>query len=99
MFKVLDVREYISTDSGSISIEGYASSNAVHLSQTLITAVIALDLTKGIRTRFKFFDGYKDIFLGKNHYYGYTGDFALLVPGDTFDIETNNDFYTKVIIK
>lgn len=76
VYKVLDVREKESTYSYCIG------STDTH---TVFT-VIAED-KNGKRERFQMYDGYRSLVLDEWVYYGYEGDFSLLIEGDWFEIE------------
>lgn len=78
-YKVLDVREKESTYSYTNRTNTYTATHTVFV-------VIAED-KGGNRTRFCMYDGYKSLFLNNWSYYGYEGDFDLLVKGDWFEIE------------
>lgn len=78
-YKVLDVREKESTYS-------YTDYNNTYTETHNVFVIIAED-TKGIRNRFIMYGGYKSLFLNVWSYYGYEGDFDLLVKDDWFEIE------------
>lgn len=78
-YKVLDVRERESTYTYT---EYHTSYKAIH---TVFT-VIAED-NEGKRRRFNMYGKYKSKDFGEWCYYGYEGDFDLLVKGDWFEIE------------
>ena len=100
MYKVLDVREHKyavarscgtgSNYSSSVSVTNYIHHEFV---------VICVELETSTRKRFVFYDGHKteDKFLGI-HYYGYKGDFNLLVVGDLFEVEQYEKDYDRVIL-
>ena len=90
-YKVLDVREKESTYSYTDRTNTYTSTHTVF--------VIIGEDTRGRRKRFHMYDSYKSLFLDEWHYYGYEGDFDLLVKGDWFEIEeTENSWWPKVTI-
>ena len=78
-YKVLDVREKESTYS-------YTDCNNTYTSKHTVFIIIA-ENTVGKRKRFTMYDGYKSLFLNEWKYYGYEGDFDLLVKDDWFEIE------------
>lgn len=86
-YKALDVREIIRIGSGSVTNHSYGGGNSVSLSNTEYVVCIAEDIETGVRTRFEFKPAHKDVTLGKVYYYGYTGNYDLLVPGDIFEFE------------
>lgn len=98
MYKVLDVREYKSIGSGSYRTGYGGGGGKLSVGTTHFTAVICQDLSTNKRERFEFYYGYEDEFLGKTRYYGYRGDYELLVPGDNFEIEETSTFkYVKLL--
>lgn len=78
-YKVLDIREKESRYSYTDRTNTYTATHTVFV-------IIAED-TDGKRKRFTMYDGYKSLFLNEWSYYGYEGDFDLLVKGDWFEIE------------
>jgi hypothetical protein len=99
MYKALDVREVIEISSGSVSnYPSYYGSNSMSINTSRKIVVIAEDENKK-RKRFHFYDSYKDTFLGKPSYYGYEGDFDLLVPGDNFEVEETSTWPNVRLIK
>lgn len=99
MYKALDVREVIEISSGSVSNHpSYCGSNSMSIDTRRKIVVIAEDENKK-RKRFDFYDSYKDTFLGKSSYYGYEGDFDLLVPGDKFEVIRNYYWPTVRIVE
>lgn len=98
MYRVLDVREVIEISSGRVSNHTYGGSNSMSINTRRKVVIIAEDENKQ-RKRFHFYDGYKDTFLGKTSYYGYEGDFDLLVPGDLFEIEKTSTWDTVTLIE
>ena len=97
MYKVLDVREIVIISGGSTSKGVYGGSDSFGVESTEYVVVIAEDKNKH-RKRFEFKAGYKSQFLGETCYYGYTGDYNLLVPGDYFEIEETST-YPRVKLK
>lgn len=98
MFKVLDVREFSRVFGGSVSQGMYGGSGSVKFNETTITVVIAEDENRE-RVRFEFYPKYKNSFLDSTMYYGYTGDFNELVPGDKFIIEDTSTWQRVVRIE
>ena len=97
MYEVLDVREYKGIAEGEYRQNYGTVGGNINVRTTHCTVVICTDLETGMRVRFEFYPGYKDEFLGKTRYYGYVGDFNLIVPGDLINIlETST--YKKVEI-
>ena len=91
-YKVLDVREYF------VDLKGYLHTNSdCNINGRHIFAIICKDEETGERRRFHFFEGYTREFLKEESYYGYSGDYNLLVPGDRFKI-IQTDTYKKVKI-
>lgn len=79
-YKVLDVRERESSYS-------YTDHNNTYTATHTVFVIIAED-TLGKRKRFYMYDSYKSLFIHNDWmYYGYEGDFDLLVKGDWFEIE------------
>jgi hypothetical protein len=100
MYKVLDVREHkyaVARSCGTGS--NYSSSVAVTNDTHHEFVVICMELATKERKRFVFYDGHKteDKFWG-THYYGYKGDFNLLVAGDLFEVEKYEQDYDRVIL-
>jgi hypothetical protein len=99
MYKALDVREVIEIGSGSVSNHpSYCGSNSMSIESTRKIVVIAVD-EENNRKRFTFYDGHKEMFLGRMSYYGYAGDFDLLVPGDKFEVEETSTWPSVKLIK
>ncbi len=89
-YKVLDIREYedVTVNSSAVS---YGSNQKVRTDKRVIVVAICLNLDTNKRERMEFYPAYIDTFLGNTNYYGYKGDYNLLVPGDIFQItETSN---------
>lgn len=97
MYKVLDVREIVTISGGSTRNGYYGGPGSFTPDSTKYTVVIAED-EEHKRKRFEFRAGYTSEFLGKTCYYGYSGDYNLLVPGDYFEIEETST-YSNVILK
>lgn len=99
MFKVLDIREHKYSIARSCGSGSAYSSNVSVQSETHHEFVaICEELETGIRRRFVFSEGHKSKgYAGDYHYYGYQGDYDLLVIGDIFEIEPTST-YDKVII-
>ena len=86
MYKVLDVREIVTISDGSTSSGVYGGSGSFAVNSKQYIIVIAEDENQN-RKRFAFYSGYRSEFLGDPIYYGYQGDYKLLIPGDMFEIE------------
>lgn len=97
MYKALDIREVIRVGGGSATNRSYGASNSINLTNTEYVVCIAKDLETGKRVRFEFKEAYKDVHMDRTYYNGYMGDYALLVPGDTFELEVTST-YMKVSI-
>ena len=91
MYKVLDVREYDSIRECSLSSGGYGS-HPIHMDKTHYVVAICENTTHGKRVRFDFYPGHKDTFLGEDRYYGYAGEYELIVPGDIIDIKETSTY-------
>lgn len=90
-YKVLDVRE----NESKYSYTDYTNT----YTQTHTVFVIIAEDTCGKRKRFYMYDGYRSLFLNEWSYYGYKGDFDLLVKGDWFEIEEpENGFWPVVTV-
>ena len=106
MYKVLDVREIVNVSGGSYSREAYGSGGSLNVGSSCTTVVIA-ENEEGKRRRFNFYPASKEFSFGKVYYYGTTGDYDYLVPGDMFELEedgtwpnvkllTHNKFKNKI---
>lgn len=91
MYKVLDVREYDSIRECSLSSGGYGS-HPIHMDKTHYVVAICENTTHGKRVRFDFYPGHKDEFLGEDRYYGYAGEYELIVPGDIIEIKKTSTY-------
>lgn len=98
IYKALDIREIIRVFSGSSTNHSYGGSNSISINSTEYVVCIAKDLETGNRVRFDFKSPYKDTFMGKTYYYGYTGDYHLLIPGDTFELEQTDTYMHLTIL-
>ena len=94
LYKVLDVRESISNISGHTT----NLTNDTNIHYTRLYIVIAKNIETNERARFEFYEGRTSIFLGKEHYYGYSGDFRILIKDDIFEIVRKTDDYDQVLI-
>lgn len=99
MFKVLDIREHkynIARSCGTGS--SYSSTVSVQSETHHEFVAICKELETGIRKRFVFSKGYKSKgYSGEYYYYGYQGDYDLLIVGDIFEIKSTST-YDEVII-
>ena len=91
MYRVLDVREYDSIRECSLSSGGYGS-HPIHMDKTHYVVAICENTTHGKRVRFDFYPGHKDEFLGEDRYYGYAGEYELIIPGDIIDIKETSTY-------
>lgn len=92
IYKALDVREHILIGdiewrNGSTCLGG-----RVYSTTTDYYVVICENTSNHKRERFEFRKGYETEFAGKTHYYGYTGDYALIIPGDHFIIQKTSTY-------
>ena len=85
MYKVLDVREFITTDAVGYSRTSYGSGGSIKTTSSSLTVVIAED-EQGERSRFEFYPPTKGKYLGYTTYYGTKGDYDVLIPGDKFEL-------------
>lgn len=99
MYKVLDVREHKYTVARSCNTVNYSPSGSVSNDTHHEFVVICVDLETNARKRFIFYNGHKteDKIWG-TLYWGYKGDFNLLVGGDFFEIEKHEKDYDRVIL-
>ena len=100
MYKVLDVREQVIANYGTVSSGSYSGGTGhVSLEVQRKTIVIAEDADHN-RKRFEFYEGYQEKnFRGDYNCYGYRGDYDLLVPGDYFEIEKTSTYPNVRMIK
>ena len=89
-YKVLDVREKEST----YSYTDYTTTNTA----THTVFVILAEDPEGKRKRFHMYDGFKSLYMGKWSYYGYEGDFDLLVKGDWFQIKQTSTWPVVTVL-
>ena len=94
-FKALDVRECIDITSLRGTACGYSTSISIDKREHIV--VIAERVGNNERYRLELYSGYQDTFLNKNNYYGYQGQWNMIVPGDVFEIEETST-YDKVTI-
>jgi len=94
MYKVLDVREYESIKEYRLSKLGYGT-QSIYVDKTQCIVAICENTETGKRSRFEFYPGYQDISLGDIKYYGYKGEYNLIVPGDTIEV-VDTDTYKEV---
>ncbi len=96
-YRVLDIREYQDTTVTSYG-GSYGTNQKVRTDKRVIVVAICLNLDTNKRERMEFYPAYSDAFLGTTHYYGYKGDYQLLVPGDVFQITNNSDYdYVSIV--
>lgn len=97
IFKALDVREYRVV--GNLEWRnGYnGQGGRIDGKATDYFAVICENTHTHKRERIEFCKGHEWTFMGTTHYYGYTGDYMLIIPGDHFVIEKTST-YDKVRI-
>lgn len=94
-FKALDVRNFIDITSLRSNESGYSTRITMKKSEYII--VIAERVGNNERCRLELYEGYQDRFLGNNKYYGYQGQWNMIVPGDVFEVEETNT-YDRVTI-
>ena len=99
IYKALDVREVVRIHNGSATNRSYGASNDIALESNLYMICIAKDLETGFRVRFEFRPAEKEIYRDKIYYKGYTGDYHLLVPGDTFELEPTDTYMHLTILE
>ena len=99
MYKVLEVREYNNTSKGSFHNSYGGSGGSVDVVQRHIIAVICENEETNKRERFEFYKGYEDKVLRETCYFGYTGDYDLLIVGDRFEIKETRTYKQVVITK
>lgn len=98
MYNVLDVREIVTVFGGNAHNGVYGGSGSVDVNSRHYVVVIAED-ENDKRTRFEFCASYKKEFLGEDCYYGYRGEYDILVPGDKFIIEKTSTWPAVRLIK
>ena len=98
MYKVLDVREYNCANNVTYSHGCGGMGGNVNVKETHYIVAICVNLETNKRVRFSFYEGYKSEFLGKYIYYGYTGDFNLIVPGDMIEVKETSTYKRVEII-
>ena len=99
MYKVLDIREIITIYGGSTSNGVYGGSGSFNVKSKQYIIVIAENVQEHKRKRFEFCEAYKSEFLGETCYYGYTGEFNILIPGDYFEIEETSSWPKVKLLK
>lgn len=100
MYKVLEVREHkYVVDHSYVTGINHSTSGSVANDTRHEFVVICVNLETNARTRFLFYNGHKteDAIWG-TYYWGYKGDFRLLVAGDFFEIEKHEKDYDRVIL-
>lgn len=91
MYKVLSVREYDSIRECHLSNSGYGQ-HPIYLDKTHYVVAICESTKTSKRVRFDFYPGHKDTFLGEDRYYGYAGEYELIVPGDIIEIKESSTY-------
>lgn len=91
MYKVLSVREYDSIHECRLSNNGYGQ-HPISLDKNHYVVAICESTKTGERVRFDFCPGYKETFLGETRYYGYAGEYELIVPGDIIVIKESSTY-------
>ena len=102
MFKVLDIREHKYSIAHTCGTGSSYSSNVSINNETRHEFIVICDeLETGNRKRFVFTEGHcsKSCYDGSYRYYGYQGDYDLLVVGDIFKIEPTNTYDEVVILE
>lgn len=97
IYRALDVREHVLV--GDLEWRNGVSGlgGRVYGTATDYYVVICENTSTHKRERFEFRKGYESEFLNETHYYGYSGDYMLIVPGDCFIIQ-KTDTYEEVRI-
>lgn len=91
MYKVLSVREYDSLKECRLSNRGYGT-HPIYVDKTHYIVAICENTETGKRSRFEFYQGHKDVLLGDTRYYGYAGEYELIVPGDVIEIKETSTY-------
>lgn len=100
MYKVLEIREYQSTSKGSFHNSYGGTGGSIGLNQRRIVVAICENEETHERERFEFYKGYEDKVLRETCYFGYSGDYDLLIAGDRFEIkETSKYKQVRIIAK
>ena len=97
MYKVLDVREYRTVNKSNYQQSYGGCGGYINTETTHYTVAICVDTETGKRVRFEFYTGFKDKFLGETRYYGYMGEYTIIVPGDMITV-TETSTYKEVKI-
>ena len=98
MYKVLAVREYnlIENQNNYLNV----TTGGLRIDNTHYITVICENEETHKRERFDFYKGYeRKSFNGKIDYYGYSGNYNLLIVGDRFEIKETKKFPVVVIKK
>ena len=98
IYKALDIREVVRIHNGSATNRSYGASNDIALESNLYIICVAKDLETGSRVRFEFRPAETEFYRGKTYYKGYTGDYHLLIPGDTFELEQTDTYMHLTIL-
>lgn len=85
MYKVLEVREYDEISRGHYG--GNSGCGSFDVEKLHIFAVVCVNEDTGERERFAFYKGHEGKGLYGKAFYGYAGDYSLLIAGDRFKIE------------
>ena len=96
MYKVLEVREYKSEFHGYYS---HYNDHSITIHDKRFIVVICENEENNKRERFVFYKGYQRECFGDTYYYGYSGDFDLLIAGDRFEIKETSTYQQVNIIK
>lgn len=99
IYKVLEVREYNSILKGSFHKDYGGSGGSMAMPQRRIVVAICEDEETRERKRFEFCNGHEEIFLGEKRYFGYSGEYELLISGDRFTIKETRTYDRVDIIK
>ena len=99
IYKVLDVRELMYLSSGRVCNGTYSGGNSSMSVENSREFIVIAEDEKCKRRRFHFYDGHEEKFLGEMCYYGYKGDFDILVPGDKFELVETSTYKEVQLIE
>lgn len=99
IYKVLDVRELMYLSSGRVSNGAYSGGCGSMSTVNEREFVVIAEDESYERHRFHFYDGHEEEFLGKMCYYGYKGDFNILVTGDKFELVETSTYKEVQLIE